>query len=207
MTHREGSIIVEKNRKRGLAALLIILFFVPISAWLVILGLQPGRPDVSWALVLFGSLGVLAFCTIGFLVIRTMRAPWHLEINPEHLTLYAPSYDLKVPWEKIAGIAVDEVGQRPCCILLFEDVTSLVQGADFHGKAKRPDAVTGPRMMQARMEENFHLYGYHLAVPGRILEIGPEELAELLAKAKSESTGGTSETPAGLRSRDGREGE
>ena len=197
MTHREGSIIVEKNRKRGVAALIIVIFFVPISAWLVFWGLQPGRPDVSWALVLFGFLGVLTFCASGVLVIRTMRAPWRLEINPSHLTLYTPTYDLKVPWEKIAGIAVDEVNRRLCCVLIFEDVASLVQGAKFHGNSQRPDAVTGPGTMQARMDENFDLWGYHLAIPDRILEIGPEKLADLLAEAKSQSMGDTSNALTG----------
>jgi hypothetical protein len=207
VTHGEGSIIVEKNRKRGVAALIIVIFFVPISIWLVILGLQPGRADVSWALVLFGSLGVLAFGASGFLVVRTIRAPWHLEINPSHLTLYTPTYDLKVPWEKVVGIAVDEVNRRLCCVLIFEDVASLVQGAEFHGNSKRPDAVTGPGTMQARMDENFYLWGYHLAIPGRILEMGPEELADLLAQAKSESMGGTSDALTGPQSVDLRERE
>jgi hypothetical protein len=207
VTHREGSIIVGKNRKRGVAALMIVIFFVPISAWLVFWGLQPGRPDVSWALVLFGSLGILTFGASGVLVIRTMRAPWRLEINPAHLTLYAPTYDLKVPWEKIAGIAVDEVNRRLCCALIFEDVASLAQGAEFHGNSKRPDAVTGPGTMQARMDENLHNWGYHLAIPGRILEIGPEELADLLARAKSESMGGTGDALTGPQSGDQREGE
>jgi hypothetical protein len=207
LTQREGSIIVEKNRKRGAAALIIVIFFVPISVWLVILGLQPGRPDVSWALVLFGSLGVLAFGASGFLVIRTIRAPWHLEVSPSHLALYTPTYDLKVPWEKIAGIAVDEVNRRLCCVLIFEDVASLVQGAEFHGNSKRPDAVTGPGTMQARMNENFDLWGYHLAIPGRILEMGPEELADLLAQAKSRSMGDTGDALIGRQSGDQREGE
>jgi hypothetical protein len=189
VTHREGSIIVGKNRKRGLAALIIVIFFVPISAWLVFWGLQPGRPDVSWALVLFGFVGLLAFCASGVVVIRTLRAPWRLEINPAHLRLYTPTYDLRVPWEQIVGIAVDEVNRRLCCALLFENVASLVQGAEFHSRSNQPDAVTGPEAMQARMEENFSLYGYHLAIPSRILEIGPEKLAELLAEAKSQSTG------------------
>ncbi len=206
MTHREGSIIVEKNRKRGVAALSIVIFFVPISAWLVYWGLQPGRRDISWALVLFGFLGVLAFCASGVLVIRTLRAPWRLEINPAHLTLYTPTYDLRVSWEQIVGIAVDEVNQRLCCALLFDNVASIVQGAEFHANSKHPDAVTGPGTMQARMEENFHLYGYHLAIPSRILEIGPEKLAELLAEAKSQSMGDTSDALAGPQSGDQREG-
>lgn len=195
MTHRERSIIVEKNRQRGLAALMIVLFFVPISIWLVLWGLQPGRPDVSWALVLFGFLGVLAFGASGVLVIRVMRGPWRLEISPAHLALYTPTYDLKVPWEQIAGIAVDEVNRRLCCVLVIENVASVVQGTEFHNRSGRPDAVTDPGMMQARMEENFHLHGYHLVIPSRILEIGPEKLAELLTEAKSQSIADTSDAP------------
>ena len=35
------------------------------------------------------------------------------------------------------------------------------------------------------MEENFDLWGYHFGIPGRILEMGPEELAGLLARART----------------------
>ncbi len=207
MTHRGESIVVGKNRKRALAALAIVVFFVPISAWLVVWGLQPGRPDVSWALVLFGSVGVLAFGASAVLVIRTMRTPWRLEVNPAQLTLYTPAYDLRLPWEKIAGIAVAPANRRLCCALLFEDVASIAQGAEFHSNSKRPDAVTDAGTMQARMEENLNLHGYHLAIPSRLLEMGPEELAELLAKAKLESMGGTGDTPPGPQSRNQGEGE
>jgi hypothetical protein len=206
VTHSRESIIVEKNRKRALASLIIVVFFVPISAWLVFWGVQPGRPDVSWALALFGSMGVLAFCASAVLVIRTMRAPWRLEVNPAQLALYTPTYDLKMPWEQIAGIAVDEVNRRLCCVLIFEDVASIALGAEFHSSSSRPDAVTDTGTMQARMEESFDLCGYHLAIPSRILEMGPEELAELLAKAKLESMGGTIDSPVEPQSQDQREG-
>jgi hypothetical protein len=49
----------------------------------------------------------------------------------------------------------------------------------------RLDAVTDAQTMQARMEENFDLTGYHLAIPGRILEMGPDELARILVKART----------------------
>jgi hypothetical protein len=178
-------IIVHKNRKRAIWSLIIIFFFVPISAWLVFLGLQPGRADISWSLVLFGVLGVVAFGGSAILIIQTMRAPWHLAVSPAHLALYTPTYDLVVPWDYIAGIAVDEVARRPGCVLIFEDVSAVVQRAEFHRRSSRPDAVVNARTMQTRMEENFDAWGYHLAIPGRILEMGPEELAGLLAKART----------------------
>jgi hypothetical protein len=185
VTQSQEAIIVHKNRTRALWSLVIVVFFVPISTWLVVLGLQPGRPDVSWSLVLFGALGVVTFSGSAILVVRTMRAPWRLEIHPSHLALYTPTYDLTVPWDNIAGIAVDEVSRRLGCVLIFEDVAALVQGARFHGQASRPDAVTNASTMQSRMEENLEALGYHLGIPGRILEMGPEELAGLLARACS----------------------
>jgi hypothetical protein len=179
------AIIVHKNRKRALWSLVIIIFFVPISGWLVFLGLQPGRPDVSWSLVLFGILGIVAFGGSAVMIIRTMRAPWHLEVNDAELVLYTPLYDLALPWDSIAGIAVDEVNRRTGCVLIFEDVADIVRRARFHGRPSRPDAVTNAKKMQSRMEENLQSWGYHLAIPGRILEMGPEELAELLTKART----------------------
>jgi hypothetical protein len=179
------AVIVHKNRKRAFWSLVIIFFFVPISAWLVYLGLQPGRPDVSWSLVLFGALGIVTFSGSAVLIVRTMRSPWHLELKPEHLTLYTPTYDLEVPWDSIAGIAVDEVNRRSGCVLVFEDVATVVRGARFHHKSARPDAINSPEAMQARLDGNFEQSGYHLAIPGRILELGPEELAEVLVQARS----------------------
>jgi len=163
----------------------MIVFFVPVSAWLVFLGMQPGRPDVSWSLVLFGALGVITFSGSAVLIIRTMRAPWRLELMPERLALLTPTYDLEVPWDSIAGIAVDDVNRRLGCVLIFEDAAAVVQHARFHHKSARPDAITDARTMQARMEENFEQLGYHLAIPGRILEMGPEELAELLVQGRT----------------------
>jgi hypothetical protein len=185
MTRRGEPIIIHKNRKRAMWSLIIILFFVPISGWLVFLGLRPGRPDIGWSLVLFGVLGLVTFVGSAILVINTLRAPWHLEINPANLVLYTPTYDLAVPWGSIAGIAVDEVQRRPGCVLILEDVSTVVQRARFHGRASRPDAVTNVKTMEARMDENFDAWGYHVAIPGRILEMGPEELAELLARART----------------------
>lgn len=185
MIDNAAPIIVHKNRKRAIWSLIIILFFVPVSALLVFLGLQPGRPDTSWSLVLFGALGLVAFGGSAILIIQTMRAPWHLALSPAHLALYTPTYDLQIPWDCIAGIAVDQVARRPGCVLIFEDVAVVVQHAEFHGRSNRPDAVVNASTMQARMEENFGAWGYHLAIPGRILEMGPEKLAGLLAKART----------------------
>jgi hypothetical protein len=185
VTHNAEPIVVEKNRKRALWSLIIILFFVPISGWLVYLGLQPGRPDVSWALVLFGVIGLVAFTASALRVIHTMRAPWRLVLSSSQLAIYTPYYDLVIPWQRIVGIAVDEVSRRPGCALIFDDIETTVDGAKFHGQASRPDIVTDARTMQARMKETREISGYHLGIPGRILELGPDELADLLAKART----------------------
>jgi hypothetical protein len=177
-------LILRTDRKPAFGSLTIIVFFVLISALLLFLGLQPGRPDVGWSLVLFGTLGLVAFTASGILVLRVMRAPWHLEIHPAHLILRTPAYDLTMPWEVIAGIAVDEVNRRPACILIFGDVAAVVERAAFHAKAQRPGAVTNAATMQARMEENFERWGYHLVIPRRLLEIEPDDLAGLLTKAR-----------------------
>ena len=55
------------------------------------------------------------------------------------------------------------------------------------------------------MEENVYLCSYHLAIVGRVLGMGSEELADLLAKAKSQSMGGKRDAHTGPRSRDQRE--
>jgi len=178
-------ILIRKNWKRAFWSLLIVLFFVPVSAWLVFLGLQPGRAEVSWSMVLFGVLGVIAFGGSAILIVRTMRTPWHLEISPVQLSLYTPTYDLGIPWDRIAGIAVDAVQRRMSCVLIFEDVGEVVRLARFHAGAASPDAVTNARTMQARMEANLVDLGYHLAIPSRILEMGAEELAELLTRART----------------------
>jgi len=185
VTHAEETIIIRKNRKRAFWSMAIILLMVPVSGWLLVLGLQPGRPDISWLLVLFGAVGLIAFVGSAVAVLRVMRSPWYLALSPSCMALYAPTYDLEVPWDQVIGIAVDEVDRRPSCVLVFEDVDAVVQGATFHGKARRPDAVTDVAIMQARMEQSFDQQGYHLAIPGRILEYGPQELAELLVEART----------------------
>ncbi|MFC2023389.1 hypothetical protein ACFLT5_01475 [Chloroflexota bacterium] len=187
MTIDKQTITVRKNWKRALGALAIVLFMVPISAWILYLGLQPGRPDVAWALLIFGVLGLVAFVASAVAVVRVMRSPWHLALTPSQLVLNAPSYLLRVPWQNIVGIAVDQVNRRPGCVLVLEDLGGTVQGATIHGGRHRRDAVTDAETMQARMEESFDRWGYHLALPGRMLELGPEALAELLAQGRQGS--------------------
>jgi hypothetical protein len=185
VTQSMEPIIVRKNRKRAFWSLVIVLFCIPVSGWLVFIGLRPGRPDVSWALIAIGLAGLVAFGASAVRVVRTIRAPWRLELTPSHMTLFTPTYDLKAPWDLIAGIAVDEVNRRPGCVLIFEDTASVASHATFHhAQTRYLDAVTDAGTMQARMEENFDLTGYHLAIPGRILEIGPDELAGTLVKAR-----------------------
>jgi hypothetical protein len=140
---------------------------LPISGWLFYTGLQPGKPFVAWALVAFGVAGLVAFSVAAVAVIRTMRAPWHLALSPSSLVLSTPAYDLDVPWERITGIAVDEVNRR------FRDLTT------------RRGTVADAATMRDRMEENYGNCGYHLGIPGRILELGPDELAGLLAQART----------------------
>ena len=119
------------------------------------------------------------------MIVRTMRSPWHLEVNPAGLVLYTPGYDLEAPWDSVAGIAVDRVGRKPGCVLIFEDVEAVVQRTRFHAEATGRGAVTDASMMQAQMEVNFERLGYHLGIPGRILEMDADELAELLARART----------------------
>lgn len=185
MTYSTEPIVIHKNRKRAFWSLVIVFFFLPISGWLIFLGLQPGRPDVAWALIAIGLVGLVAFGGSTIRIIRTMRAHWRLELFPSHMTFYTPTYDLEAPWDLVVGIAVDEVNRKPGCVLVFEDVAAVAGRATFHqAEAKRPDAVVDAPTMQARMEENFDWTGYHLAIPGRILEMGPDELAETLVKAR-----------------------
>lgn len=186
MTRNAEPIVIRKNRKRAFWSLVIVLFFLPISGWLVYAGFRSGRPDVAWAMILFGLAGVVIFGGSAIRIVRTMRAPWHMEITPARMTFYTPTYDVEVPWELIAGIAVDEVNRKPGCVLVFEDTRAVSNSATFHrDQAARPDAVVDAQTMMTRMEENFDLTGYHLAIPGRLLEMGPDELAATLVQARA----------------------
>jgi hypothetical protein len=179
------TVVVHKNRRWAWWTLGMIALGLPVSAWFLYLGLRPGRPGVGWALVAFGLLGLVAFGTYGWTVIRTLRSPWRLELAPSHLTLYTPAYDLRVPWERVVGIVVDEVDRRPGCALIFDDAAAVAEGAVFHRASAPPGAVTNAARMRARMEEAFRQQGYHLGIPRLILELGPEALAALLARART----------------------
>jgi hypothetical protein len=185
VTEKQETIVVDKNRKRALWALVIVSFMLPVSIWLLLLGFQPGRPDMSWALVIFGAVGLVAFAASAMVIISTMRAPWRLELSQSHLTVYAPTYDLALRWEQILGIGVDKVNRRLGCVLAFEDVAAVVQGASFHSGNKRPNAVTSAVAMQTRMEESHDQLGYHYGIPGRLLELQAEALAELLSNGRT----------------------
>lgn len=182
----EGArIVIRKNRKRALWSLAIIVFMIPVSGWLLYAGLQPGRPEVAWAMVAFGILAIGAFSASAASVIHTMRSPWHVGVTPSCLELTTKAYRLAIPWERVAGIAVDVVDRRPGCVLVFDDPVAVSLGADFAVGANHRDAVTGPEVMQRRMAHNYRQGGYHLGIPGRLLEMGPEELAQILARART----------------------
>jgi hypothetical protein len=178
-------IVVQKNQRRAFWALIIVLFFVPVSGLLIYLGSRPGREDISWAIIAFGLIGLVTFSWSAVMIVRTMRSPWRLEVNPAALMLYTPGYDLEAPWETVIGIGVDRVSRRPGCVLVFEDVDAVVQQTRFHAKSAGRGAVTDASMMQAQMEANFRQLGYHLGIPGRILEMNADELAGLLARART----------------------
>ena len=79
---------------------------------------------------------------------------------------------------------MNEVNRKPGCVLVLEDPAAVAQAATFRVKAERRNAVTDAAVMQARMEASFDDNGYHLAIPGRLLELGPEALADLLTRAR-----------------------
>jgi len=182
---REGNLlIIEKNRQRAFWALVIVGFMALVSIALLLAGLLT-RAGILWTPVWVGIVGLIGFGTSAAAVIQTMRSPWHLAVSPTHLRLHTPTYRLDVPWPHVAGIAVAEVNWRPGCALLFEDAAAVAQSATFLCRSSRPDLVTDATTMLARMKENYDHLGYHLGIPGRILEKGPEELAELLTQART----------------------
>lgn len=182
---REGqTIVVEKNRQRATWALVIIVFMCLVSLVLILAGVL-GQSEVLWTPIWLGTVGLLGFGASAALVISTLRSPWHLAVDPAGLRLRTQSYLLEVPWENVAGIGVDEVNFREGCVLLFEDPAAAAKSTRFLARSTRPDIITNMEAMLARMEENHHTLGYHLGIPGRILEMGPEELARLLAQART----------------------
>ena len=62
---------------------------------------------------------------------------------------------------------------------------AVVERTRFHAKAAGRGAVTNASMMQTQMEANFRQLGYHLGIPGRILEMDADELAGFLARART----------------------
>lgn len=179
-------IVVGKNRKRAFWALIIIGFMTMVSIVLMLAGIMGSR-EIRWGPVWLGTVGLLGFGVSAVLVIRTMRSPWHLAVSPDSLQIRTQTYVLEVPWEQIAGIAVDEVNFRDGCTLLFEDPAAVVAQARFLVRSNHPDVVTDRETMLARMRQNYRALGYHFGIPGRILELGPEELAQFLAKARTGS--------------------
>jgi hypothetical protein len=179
------TIVVGKNRQRAIWALVMIALALAVSGWFLYIGLKPGRAGTGWAAALFGLMGLVAFGSYAAMILRTLRSPWHLTLTPSHLSLSTETYDLKVPWAVVAGIAVDEVDRRPGCVLVFDDVADVVRHSIFRRTPAGSQAVTNAARMQARLEESFRLWGYHLGIPGRILELGPEALAQLLAQART----------------------
>ena len=135
------TIVVQKNQRRAFWALIIVLFFVPVSGLLVYLGSRPGREEISWVIIAFGLIGLVAFSWSAVMIVRTMRSPWRLEVDPAALVLYTPGYDLEVPWDAVVAIGVDRVSRRPGCVLIFEDVEAVVQRIRFHAKAAGRGAI------------------------------------------------------------------
>ena len=184
MKHTGDSIVVEKNRQRAFWALVIVGFMALVSLLLLLTGLLGSR-GILWTPVWLGTVGLLGFGASAALVVRTMRSPWHLAVDRAHLTLHTPTYRLAVPWDNVAGIAVDEVNFRLGCVLVFEDPAAVAESARFLVRSQSPDVVADAATMLARMQDSYEKLGYHLGIPGRILEKGPEELAELLTKART----------------------
>jgi hypothetical protein len=154
-----------------------------VSITLVLAGAL-GREEVLWTPIWLGIVGLLGFGLSAALVIQTMRSPWHLAVSPDCLKIRTQTYVLEIPWVEIAGIAVDEVNFRDGCVLLFEEPATVAGEARFLARSSRPDIVTDQETMLARMRDNYDNLGYHFGIPGRILELGPEELAQFLVKAR-----------------------
>lgn len=182
---RDGeTFTVGKNRQRAFWALVIVAFMSLVSLVLILAGLL-NRGEVLWTPVWLGTVGLLGFGASAAVLIQTLRSPWHLAVDPGGLRLRTKTYLLEVPWENVASIGVDEVNFREGCVLVFEDAADAAKGTRFLVRARQPDIITDPEAMLIRMEENYRVLGYHLGIPGRILEIGPQELARFLADART----------------------
>ncbi len=185
MRRDKDTLIVEKNRRRAFWALIIVGFMALVSLALLITGLVGNQTGILWMPVWLGALGLLGFGGSAVLVVQTMRAPWHLAVSPAHLTIHTQTYVLTVPWARVAGIGVGDVNRRHGCVLIFDDPAAVAEQARFLVRSPRPEIVTDAGAMRVRMTETYDELGYHLGIPGRILEKGPEELAEFLAQART----------------------
>ena len=184
MKHEGEVIVIEKNRQRAFWALAIIGFMILVSITLVLAGAL-GREEVLWTPIWLGTVGLLGFGVSAVLVIQTMRSPWHVAVSPTCLKIRTQAYVLEIPWTQVAGIAVDEVNFRDGCVLLFEEPAAVAAAARFLVRSDRPDVVTDQETMLVRMRDNYENLGYHFGIPGRVLELGPEELAQFLVKART----------------------
>ena len=182
MRRNGDTIVVQKNRQRGTWALVIIAFMCLISLVLIVAGVL-SRDGVLWVPIWLGTVGLLGFGASAAMVVSTLRSPWHLAVDPAGLRLRTQTYLLEVPWDNVAGIGVDEVSFRQGCVLVFEDPAAAARSTRFLARSTRPDIITDPETMLARMEENHGHLGYHLGIPGHILEMGPEDLARFLSEA------------------------
>jgi hypothetical protein len=178
------TIVVGKNRRRAFWALVLIAVMILTSAVLLAVGLF-STEGIIWSLVWLGLVGLVGFGGSAGLVIQTMRAPWHLAVSRTHFKLHTPTYLIHVPWDNVAGIAVDEVNWREGCTLVFEDPALVAESARFLARSSRPDIVTDAATMLARMQDCYANLGYHLGISGRILAKRPAELAELLSQART----------------------
>ena len=179
------TVVVRNNRLWAWWALAMIAAGLFFSGWLLSISLRPGRASLSSMTGIMGILGLIVFSFCGWAAIRTLRAPWRLELSRTQLTFFTRAYDLSVPWERVSGIAVTEVDRRPGCALVFDDVAAAVEGARFHPVRAAQGAVASASQMRDRMEGSFRRAGYHLGIPARVLELGPEPLAKLLARART----------------------
>lgn len=184
MTQDGEVILVEKNRRRAFWALAIIVFMGLVSLALIGAGLLGGE-GILWTPLALGVTGILGFGAAAWMIVGTMRADWHLAVSPTGFRLHTPAYVLDVPWDNVAGIATAEVNHREGCALLFEDPAAVARAARFLVRSDHPEVVASADKMEGRFEENMDKLGYHLGIPGRILELGPEELARLLARART----------------------
>jgi hypothetical protein len=180
-------VVVRMNRRWARWALVLAALGVAASAFLIFSGLWPGRPNpgTGWLYAASGLVGAAAFIYAGGVAIRALLSPWRLEVSPSHLALLTPAYDLRVPWEQVAGIALANVDRRAGCALVFEDAAVVAAGATFRRPSGQESAVGSAVKMLERMQVTFRDLGYHLGVPERVLELKPEALARLLTQAKT----------------------